>query len=279
MASKDSKPAPDPMDFFPFRGQYGGSSLGTILFIAVRLTVPIISYSLLAPPTSTLSAFGHFSSMLPSTPPPAGTLDIPFVPNTLLRILHHTLGLQPYPAIIFFGATLPTFSFIAYTALWRRERFPLTGQGGSLQVTTQVNVVDLIHSILFVYLASRNGTWSPALFRFMPVPFVIGLILHVWSDHSKYLFRKDVRNMGKVYIGGPWGVVRHPNFLGFTIWRTAFAMAAGGWAFGGTMFLGFVYLFYVTSIPILETYMKGKYGRQWEVVTQKVRWKFLPGIW
>ncbi|PVH79944.1 hypothetical protein DL98DRAFT_515827 [Cadophora sp. DSE1049] len=279
MSAKDSRPAPDPMDFFPFRGQYGGGSIGTILFIAVRLTVPIISYSVLTPPASALSVFRRFPWMLPSTSAPTGTLDIPFVSNVLLGFLHRTLGLQPYPAIIFLGGTLPTFSFIAYTALWRRERFPMTGQGGSLQVTTQVNLVDIVHSILFAYLASKNPTWSPTLFRWMPVPFIFGLILHVWSDHSKYLFRKDARNKGKVYMGGPWSVVRHPNFLGFTIWRTAFATAAGGWAFGGSMFLGFIYLFYVTSIPILEGYMKGKYGKQWEVVTQRVRWKFLPGIW
>ena len=37
---------------------------------------------------------------------------------------------------------------------------------------------------------------------------------------------------------------RHPNFLGFTIWRAAFVTAAGGWAIG--------YLFKKTSIPILE---------------------------
>ena len=267
------------MDFFPFRGQYGGSSIGTIFFVAARLTVPLISYSLLAPPTHALSTLRRFPWMLPSNAAPTGTLDIPFVPNVILGFLYRALGLQPYPAIICLGATLPTFSFIAYTALWRRERFPMTGQGGSLQVTTQVNLVDVMHSLLFVYLASKNPTWSPALLRWMPVPFVFGLILHVWSDHSKYLFRKDARNKGKVYTGGPWGVVRHPNFLGFTIWRTAFATAAGGWAFGGSMLLGFIYLFYFTSIPILEGYMKGKYGKQWELVTDKVRWKFLPGIW
>ncbi|KAK0117486.1 hypothetical protein ONS95_011826 [Cadophora gregata] len=279
MTSKQPNPPLDPMDFFPFRGQYGGDSIGTVFFVMVRLAVPVISYSLLAPPTTALSAFRRFPFLLPSTAAPSGSFDLPFVPNTLLSFLHQAFGLQPYPVIIFLGATLPTFSFIAYSSLWRRERFPMTGQGGSLQVTTQVNLVDIMHSILFVYLVSNNPTWSASLFRWMPVPFVFGLILHVWSDHSKYLFRKDSRNKGKVYTSGPWGVIRHPNFLGFSIWRTGFATAAGGWAFGGSMLLGFIYLFYVTSIPILERYMKGKYGKQWEVVTQKVRWKFLPGIW
>ena len=100
------------------------------------------------------------------------------------------------------------------------------------RISRQVNIFDSIHALLFVYLASRNPTWSPTIFQWTPIIFVAGLSLHVLADHSKYLFRKDAKSKGKVYTGGVWGVVRHPNFLGFTIWRTAFATAAGGWGFG-----------------------------------------------
>lgn len=279
MVSKVPATPNDPMDFFPFRGEYGGSSIGAAFFVVVRIAVPIISYSLLAPPSSRLSVFRRFPGMLPCTAAPAGNLAIPFIPTLVLNTMQATLGLQPYPAMILLGATLPTFSFIAYNTLWRRERFPMRGQGGSLQVTTQVNLIDVLHSVLYVYTASQNPTWSPSYFKWTPIAFFIGLVLHVWSDHGKYLFRKDARNKGKVYTGGLWGIIRHPNFLGFTIWRTAFATAAGGWAFGWSMLLGFIYLFHATSIPILEVYMKGKYGKQWDVVTEKVRWKFIPGLW
>ena len=108
---------------------------------------------------------------------------------------------------------------------------------------------------------------------------MIGIVIHVWADHSKYLFRKDSRNKGKVYTGGAWSIVRHPNFLGFTIWRVAFATAAGGWAFGVFLLAMFVHLFQATSVPVLEDYMARSYGRQWEVVTQKVPWKLIPGLW
>jgi hypothetical protein len=68
MASPKKPPSQlPPMDFFPFRGQYGGSSLGATLFVAVRAAVPILLYALLAPPTSPFSLFSHPS-------PPSTTL-------------------------------------------------------------------------------------------------------------------------------------------------------------------------------------------------------------
>lgn len=279
MASTTSTPSLDPMDFFPFRGQYGGDSAGAILFVAVRALVPVVSYSLLAPPTSNLSIFTRLPWMLPSQLLPNGDSSLPFVPLILLKAVQDITGLRPYPAIIFLGTVIPSFSFAAYNLIWRRERFPLQGQGGSFQVTTQVNLIDVLHQLIFVYSASQNPTWSPTTFKWTPAVFCLGIILHIWSDHSKYLFRRDARNKGKVYTGGPWGVVRHPNFLGFTIWRVAYATAAGGWAFGVSFLAMFAYLFYNTSVPILEDYMAKKYGKQWEVVTERVRWKFIPGVW
>ena len=134
MASNNA--APEPMDFFPFRGEYGGSAAGAALFVAVRTAVPLLFYSLLAPPTSSLSIFSTFPSLYPSRPPPADGLSIPFVPDPLLRWIEHSLGLTSYSSVMFLGAALSTIEFTMYNTIWRRERFPMTGQGGSIQVTT-----------------------------------------------------------------------------------------------------------------------------------------------
>jgi protein-S-isoprenylcysteine O-methyltransferase Ste14 len=281
MASKSAPVAlMDPLDFFPYRGQYGGSTIGAALFVAVRAAVPVIFYTLLAPPTSSLSVFSTFPGAYPSSPPPSspGSSSVPFIPSSVLFPLSSALGLPPYSTILFLGAVLPSISFSFYNTLWRREKFPLLGQGGSFQVTTQVNMMDVMHAFLFFYTASRNPTWSPTIFTYTPVLFILGLSLQVLADHSKYLFRKDPKNKGKVLHSGVWGIVRHPNFLGFTIWRVAFATAAGGWAFGLLILAGFVYLFKNTSIPILEGYMAKTYGKQWDVTVEKVKWKMIPGI-
>jgi protein-S-isoprenylcysteine O-methyltransferase Ste14 len=241
--------------------------------------VPPVFYALLAPPTSPYSLFSKYPSLAPNVPSPTSTISIPLLPSAVLRPFSTILGLSPISTIIFLGAALPSFSFTAYNLLWRREKLPLTGQGGSLQITTQVNLTDIMHGLLFVYTASRNPTWSPTVFSFTPIVFLVGFALHVTADHSKYLFRKDKRNKGKVLRSGVWGLVRHPNFLGFTIWRVAFATAVGGWAFGGLLLVGFGYLFANTSIPILEGYMERSYGKEWDVTKEEVKWKMIPGVW
>ena len=133
---KAAAPPPEPMDFFPFRGQYGGSAAGAALFVAVRAAVPLIFYSLLAPPTSGLSIFSRFPSLHPSQPPPASGLSIPFFSGPMLRGIEQSLGLPSYSSIVLLGSALPSVTFILYNTIWRREKFPITGQGGSIQVTT-----------------------------------------------------------------------------------------------------------------------------------------------
>jgi steroid 5-alpha reductase family enzyme len=56
--------------------------------------------------------------------------------------------------------------------------------------------------------------------------------LQFTADHSKYLFLKNPRNDGKIYMGAVVSVVRHPNFLGFFLWRLAFTVACGELVWG-----------------------------------------------
>lgn len=143
----------------------------------------------------------------------------------------------------------------------------------------QVNFFDAVQLLLFVYYASRNPTWSPTVFRWTPIFFVAGLGLNFIADYSKYLFRKDAKNRSKVKTGGVWGLVRHPNYLGFAIWRTAFATAAGGWGFGLLALAMFAYILCGTAVHVLEGYMSRSYGKEWKRATEKVRWKIVPGVW
>lgn len=268
----------DPMDFFPYRGQYGRSSSGAGLFIISRLSVPAAFYSLLAPPTSPYSASFLLPNIFSSFSPPSITGSIPFIPSSFLDPISTALNLSPPATLLFLGSVLSSISFTFYNTLWRRERFPLTGQGGALQVATQVQATDFFHAILFRYAAS-NPTWSPTLFKYYPTVFILGLGLHCLADHQKYVFRSRKENKGKVLQSGVWSVVRHPNFLGFTMWRFAFATACGGWVFGLSLLGGFVWLFTNTSFPILEEYMRKNYEKRWLEVEDKVKWKMIPGIW
>ena len=41
-----------------------------------------------------------------------------------------------YSAVVLLGAALPSVTFFLSNTVWRREKFPLGGQGGLIQVTT-----------------------------------------------------------------------------------------------------------------------------------------------
>jgi len=97
------------------------------------------------------------------------------------------------------------------------------------------------------------------------------------ADHSKYLFRQKARNDGKIYTGGVFSIVRHPNFLGFFV-RVALATACGGLVLGAAVFAMFVNLFVKTCVPCLEGYLSSKYGRQWDLFKDRVKWKVFPAV-
>ena len=279
MASKAAPPPKqDPMDLFPFRGQYGGSAAGSLLFVSVRSLIPVVYYAFLAPPQSPYSIYFRFPSLYPSRPPPNFSVSTAIMPSSVVGSISTFLGLSPPATVIFLYGTLPSISFIAYNLLWRRERLPLTGQGGAIGITAQVNFIDLLQLMLFVYGASRNPTWSAVVFQYTTIAFLVGFTLHTVADHTKYLFRKEKRNDGRVMRSGVWGIVRHPNFLGFTIWRLALGTAAGGWGFALAEGAMFSQLFGKTSVPILERYME-RYGREWDITKEKVKWKMVPGVW
>ena len=106
-----------------------------------------------------------------------------------------------------------------------------------------------------------------------------GEALQFVADHSKYLFRQNPWNDGKIYTGGLFNFVRHPNFLGFFVWRVAFATACGGLILGVAVFAMFVNLFVQTSVPGLEGYLSAKYGKQWNLFKDRVKWKIFPGVY
>jgi steroid 5-alpha reductase family enzyme len=90
---------------------------------------------------------------------------------------------------------------------------------------------------------------------------IFGEALQFTADHSKYLFQKKKpppRDDGKIYMGGVFSVVRHPNFLGFSLRRFAFSVACGGLVWDGAIIAMLVDLFVQTSVPGLESYLAVK---------------------
>ena len=285
MASKEGSKAPSGsvvlnlQDVVPYRGQYGGGPAGGALFTTVRSTLPLLYYSLLAPSSSPYSLASRFPNWLQPQVPQGFGRSIPGVPNTLLKSTAQTLGLAPYPTMVFIAMMLSNIQFIGYATTFRQEMLPLQGPGSSAELSTVLYVFDTIQLLLFTYGAVYNPSWSETLFEWSWIPFLFGFTLQFSSDLTKWLFKRDPRNKGKVLTSGLWGIVRHPNYVGITIWRPAMAFATGGGIFGVLITIMFSYISGSMGRPALEAHMEKKYGPKWEEAKKKVPYIFIPGIY
>ena len=115
---------------------------------------------------------------------------------------------------------------------------------------------------------------------------------------QRQVFKKDRKNKGKVYDGGLFSLSRHINYFGYTLWRTGYALAAGGWTWGAVTASFFVYDFNFRAIPVLQHYLEenvsrcandylnddaftdnSQYGPEYEQYKQAVPYKFVPFIY
>lgn len=266
-------------DLFPYRGHYATSKAGAWILTSARPALHALWYSMLLPHSHPCSLFGKFPFLAPWYPAPSGPISVPGLPDALVWWVGDKLDLDPTATVVFSLLIFGTLSGIGYHHFWRREDFPVTGPGGAIELSFVVGSWETAHVLAFVYLASINPTWSPELLRWMFLPTVFGFALHAGSDHIKWVWKQDQNNKGKVYTGGPWGVVRHPNYVGITTWRPAQAAAMGGWVAG---LLGLFLFGYMSGIPgrlSHERYMKKNYGKRWDEAVEKVPYMFIPGIY
>ncbi|KAK1219887.1 hypothetical protein PQX77_017367 [Marasmius sp. AFHP31] len=109
--------------------------------------------------------------------------------------------------------------------------------------------------------------------------FAIGIALEWISEEQRKAFKDDPSNKGKVYSGGLFGWARHINFGGYTLWRSGFSLAAGGWWFGATIAAAFTYFFAKGGIPELDEYCSNRYRNQWVEYKRKVPYKLFPYVY
>lgn len=126
--------------------------------------------------------------------------------------------------------------------------------------------------------ASANKTWSETgLYVAIPI-FAAGILLESISEIQRKAFKDDSRNKGKVYSGGLFSYARHINYCGYMLWRSAMALAGGGWVWGVIVASFFSWDFNTRAIPVLDEYNSGKYGQQWQAVKRKVPYAFFPWV-
>ena len=107
--------------------------------------------------------------------------------------------------------------------------------------------------------------------------FALGSYLNTGSEVQRKKFKENPLNQGKLYTGGMFGVVRHPNYLGDILWASGWAVATHNvWAFVIPILAaaGFVFKF----IPELSSYLSRRYGTQYVDWANKTK-RLLPYIY
>jgi len=108
--------------------------------------------------------------------------------------------------------------------------------------------------------------------------FVIGIVMETSSEESRKHFKANPANKGKIDDTALWSVVRHPNYVGYTLWRSGITFSTGsiGAALGFCIFQIATFIF--QSIPGLSGHMSQRYGEQWTAYEKRVPYKLIPGI-
>jgi len=120
-------------------------------------------------------------------------------------------------------------------------------------------------NLLTLTLAARNKSPCPNLTDKIGIAlFTIGSLLETGYETQRWIWKQDPANAGKPYVEGFAKYVAHPNYLGFTLWRTGFLMITGNIYVSTILPLWFCYDFIVNAIPGLQEYNKKK--KIWKII-------------
>lgn len=230
------------------RGIKEPSYIGTACFIGSRALDPFLQYGILA------KGFGGNviekvgGKVLPQGPA--------LITNTPLDGL---LGLSPYRSIIFGMSVGSMVKQNLHCAAIMQEQMP---PNAGLMIGAFNAVFNSLNSLFFVCAqtsASANGESFPQTPLIVGSSlYAIGMALEFGSEIQRHVFKKDPKNKGKVYEGGLFGLSRHVNYFGYTLWRTGYAIASGGWTWGAVVASFFVWDFNFRAIPVLQHYLEEK---------------------
>ena len=243
MSTTDEKKPFDLID----RNKKGRNWVGTGTFVGLRAVEPYLQYQILRHDLAQPLIQAVGGTTLPRGPP--------LVTNTPLDVI----GLSPYRSILLAMSVGAMLKQNLHHVFISQEEM---GPGPSAAVGAFNAVFNSINSILFVCSqtsASVNGEHFPQTPLILGASlYVVGLSTEFWSEVQRANFKKDPANKGKIYSGGLFGLSRHVNYFGYTLWRGGYALAAGGWVWGAVVGAFFAYDFTQRAIPVLQDYLESK---------------------
>lgn len=157
-----------------------------------------------------------------------------------------------------------------------KEKMPV----GGAAIVAAFNLLNNALNVLLFSLAAVNPTYSSPWNMYVGVAlFSVGILVEPLAEVQRRDFKDDPRNEGKPFAGGLFGLARSVNYGAYTLWRTGFALAAGGPVWAALVGGFFFWDFSTRAIPTMEEYCAKRYGVQWEEVKRKVPYKLIPWVY
>ena len=236
------------------RGIKRRSFLGIATFFALRAADPFLQYQILAKGLGTglIHALG-------GTPLLDGH-----------TILDSYVGLSPYRSIIFAMSVASMAKQNFHIIAIMQEQIPFSN-GLVIGVLNGIfNSLNSLMSITAQTSASVHGEDFPQTALIVgSTMFATGLFFEWFSELQRHLWKKDRANKGKVYDGGLFRLSRHINYFGYTLWRSGYALATGGWVYGAAVGAIFAYDFTQRAIPALQKYLEERVSQHWVSVARR----------
>ena len=230
-----------------FRESKKTNFIGNATFIGLRLADPFLQYSILA---------RNYGSTLISK---LGGSALPAGPALVTNTFYDRLGLSPYRSILFamsLSSMLKQNTSLLTTM--ETETTPLYG----FTVGVGNAIGNSLNSLLFICAqtsASTNGEYYPQTPLIVGTTlFSVGLFLEWYSEVQRAAFKRNAANRGKLFTRGLFGYARHINYSGYMLWRTGYALAAGGWLWGAVNAGLATYAFTQQGIPVLQCYLQDR---------------------
>ena len=287
MTPRSTKDEPD----FIQRGIYRSNPAGTLTFIGLRSLDAVLQYKLLSGWGTSLLSFAGIRCVTTSAALPRGPIGAMI--NRVLSLgldlgASGSVGLpDTHLLMLAMSAGCAAKQIYWLTRLSREEFLP----SAACWVSLINSLTNSLNTFLFLSAATSsllsfpsslnprtNQTQLPRNMIIGATLYAIGIALETGSEVQRFAFKDDPTNKMKVMRSGLWGWVRHPNFLGYVLWRVGYNFASSG--FVSALIVGGwqAFDFAARVIPVMNRYCRAKYGEQWVRYQKEVCWALFPGI-
>jgi len=243
--------------------------LGSTVFTIGRAVEPYLQYKLLryGYAASALTRVGIFAQPMATVTPGSPSIG----------------GLGPIPSLLitlYAGAALKHIYWIGATNT--AEMRPAGGLAVGVYnfLMNAVASLGATHALSRALAAADVPALLPAVWpQYVGIGlFALGVGIEMYSEHTRTKFKAKRANKGRVDDTGLFGVVRHPNYAGYLLWRIGIALTSGSLA--TTLFTAaFQFVQFTLSIPDLTDHMTLRYGEEWAAYTERVPYRLIPFVY